>query len=670
MTKIEYKSEINFLRAFAVLSVIAYHSKFSLINKEIFSGGYIGVDIFFVISGYLISKIIFLELKEKSKFNFINFYIKRFKRIFPALFIVILFSFILGSFFLLPNDFVDFSKSALSSLSFLSNYYFYFSQIKYNASDALLLPLLHTWSLSVEWQFYIILPIIMSFFYKKFSIQKLLIVLFAFSLSLSFIGANNFFELNFYSFHSRIWEFIAGSLVAYKNVFSKKKIFLKKLNQDILLISNFIILALSVFYFDEYTKHPSIVTLIPVLSTCCILLLGVSKKSYVFNFINLNLFNFIGRISYSLYLWHFPIFAYARLTEFARGNFENKILIIFFTFFFSILSFYFIENKFRYKKYNLGKSVIFLCSILFAIVFLKYTIHKSGYEARLPPILKNYKSFSVEENVCTSYSGCFFDNKSKKTIFAIGDSHLRSIGFDLKRRILNQKYNLHLNIMNGCVYFPGFSLVHRNTNKIYNKCDDKYFSLIREKLLKSEKSTIILFGRWPIYFDEYYLSSNYFFNQNLNPVGKKSISFYRPAQNGLSNFKEEFKKSILELLNYGHKVVIIYPVPEVGWNVPRKIFVKTSSWFGKNNLYLETEKLTIPYKVYDFRIKSFNSIFSNFKHENLSFIYPGNIFCNMKNNVCYTHSKNKIYYTDNNHLSAYGAEKLNIEIVNQLKKIF
>ena len=152
--KLNYRPELDGLRALAVISVIVYHAKLSFFGKQLLTGGYLGVDIFFIISGYLISRIIFSEIKL-NKFSFINFYERRIRRIIPALLVVIFFSSIFGLQFLMPKDYFDFSKSAISSILFFSNIYFFFTEVAYGAESGLLKPLLHTWSLGIEEQFYI-----------------------------------------------------------------------------------------------------------------------------------------------------------------------------------------------------------------------------------------------------------------------------------------------------------------------------------------------------------------------------------------------------------------------------------------------------------------------------------------------------------------------------------
>ena len=220
MIKIQYRPEIDTLRAVAVLAVIIYHAKIYLFGNLILPGGFLGVDIFFIISGYLITSIILRELIEKQSFSFKNFYIKRARRILPALLFVMLASIPFSWIYLHPIDLVNFSKSILYSLGFGSNFYFHFSGLEYGSPEGLLKPFLHTWSLSVEEQYYILFPIGLAAVFKFFRqhLVNFLLVCFVVSLLLADWGSKSYISATFYFLHSRIWELILGSLVAYYEI--------------------------------------------------------------------------------------------------------------------------------------------------------------------------------------------------------------------------------------------------------------------------------------------------------------------------------------------------------------------------------------------------------------------------------------------------------------------
>ena len=208
---LKYRPEIDGLRAIAVGSVILYHGQLNFFGYEIFNGGFIGVDIFFVISGYLITSIILKELIATGSFSFKNFYERRVRRILPALLFVMLISIPFAYIYLLPSSLIDYSKSVLFSLGFSSNYYFYFTGQKYGAESSLLKPFLHTWSLSIEEQYYILFPIILTTIYRYFknNLIYILIILFFFSFVFSEIIHKDNSSLSFYSLPTRSWELLA-----------------------------------------------------------------------------------------------------------------------------------------------------------------------------------------------------------------------------------------------------------------------------------------------------------------------------------------------------------------------------------------------------------------------------------------------------------------------------
>jgi len=230
--RITYRPEIDGLRTISVFAVIIYHANFILLGHTLFQGGFIGVDIFFVISGYLITTLILKEIYSTNKFSFKYFYERRIRRILPVLFFVTIITSIISYFILLPPSLKDFGRSILSIIFFISNIYFWVTGGKYGDESELIRPLLHTWSLSVEEQFYILFPIFLIIIIKFFRKHLFTILFIIFSFSLIFaqwssetgIKINyiffkfdiNFFEkFNFYFILSRIFELLIGSLLSY-----------------------------------------------------------------------------------------------------------------------------------------------------------------------------------------------------------------------------------------------------------------------------------------------------------------------------------------------------------------------------------------------------------------------------------------------------------------------
>ena len=327
--KLKYRPEIDSLRAIAVIAVIIYHAKINLFGYQLFPGGYLGVDIFFVISGYLITSIIFNELQLKKNFSFTNFYLRRGRRILPALFFLLLCCIPFSWFILLPSSYIDLSKSILYSLGFSSNFYFYFTGLEYGAIDGLLKPLLHTWSLAVEEQYYILFPILFvsGFFFLRKRLNILILIFLLISLVFAeFFSAKNS-NLNFYILPSRAWELLIGSLLVF--IGNKRTFKITNFKSNILSIFGLTLILFSFVYFYEATPSPNIKSILPIIGTLLVLVF-YRKETIMAKFFNNRLLVGVGLISYSLYLWHYPIFAFVRnlrITQNLSGHLTVAILI-------------------------------------------------------------------------------------------------------------------------------------------------------------------------------------------------------------------------------------------------------------------------------------------------------------------------------------------------------
>ena len=368
--KLTYRSEIDGLRAIAVCAVILYHAHITIWGYQPFKGGFIGVDIFFVISGYLITSIILKELVTTGSFSFKHFYERRIRRILPALLFVMLTSLPFAWIYLMPSSFVDFSKSILYSLGFNSNFYFWYSGQQYGAESSLLKPFLHTWSLSVEEQYYILFPTVLLITFKYFRkyLIHILTLGFIISLGLADWGSRNHPSFNFYILPSRGWELLAGSILAYFEINNGHRSKNKSLNL-ILPFTGLILIVHSILFFNDKMFHPSFYTLSPVIGVCLIIWFA-QKDEIITKIFSTKLFVGIGLISYSLYLWHYPIFAFARIYDFTQGSLFKILLLGIITIILSVFSYYLIEKPFRNKLLNF-KKILSLIFIIFLIIFHK-----------------------------------------------------------------------------------------------------------------------------------------------------------------------------------------------------------------------------------------------------------------------------------------------------------
>jgi peptidoglycan/LPS O-acetylase OafA/YrhL len=363
-----YRREVDGLRAIAVLPVIFFHAGF-----EAFSGGFVGVDVFFVISGYLITNIILDEL-EQGKFSLVKFYERRARRILPALFLVLIacipFSWILLS----PADLKNFSESLIAVPLFISNFYFWRNGGYFETASELK-PLLHTWSLSVEEQYYLLFPLFLIIFWKycKRWMWLTLFIIFCASLAFAHWAAEQRPDLAFYLLPTRGWELLIGVFSAKFMSTSYPKEFSKATSE----VSGCIGLALIFFTFFTYRKStpfPSLYTLAPTLGTALVIIFA-TNQTVVGKFIGNKLFVSLGTISYSAYLWHQPILAYSRHWLWDL-NLLVKSLLILLVIVISILSWKYVEMPFRNKsrfepKYVLASLFLVALSIIFIGYFSK-----------------------------------------------------------------------------------------------------------------------------------------------------------------------------------------------------------------------------------------------------------------------------------------------------------
>ena len=299
-----YRPEIDGLRALAVMAVIAAHAGFNA-----FAGGFVGVDIFFVLSGYLIGTIIIREL-EDGTFTFRRFYARRARRILPALFVVLTATWIPAWFLMTHSEILDFAPSVLASLLFISNVYFW-DLTGYFSPGAETLPLLHTWSLSIEEQYYLLFPLIGFVTYKflgKTGFFAVVLLLAALSLTLAEWGAANKPSVNYFFTFSRVWEILAGTLCVWIERQRKPR------GNDVLAMAGLGAIAASILLYSAATPFPSLYATVPVAGTMAVLLFA-RQGTQSARLLSLKACSVIGLISYSAYLWHQPVFAFARLAD-------------------------------------------------------------------------------------------------------------------------------------------------------------------------------------------------------------------------------------------------------------------------------------------------------------------------------------------------------------------
>ena len=620
----KYRAEIDGLRALAVLPVILFHAGF-----ELFGGGFVGVDVFFVISGYLITTIIISEMAEE-KFSIVNFYERRARRILPALFFVMAVCLPFAWLLLVPSDLLEFGHSLIAVSTFSSNFLFW-SEAGYFAGPAELKPLLHTWSLAVEEQYYILFPIFILLTWRLGIKWVLFILSFIFMLSLgvSQWGAYKIPSANFYLLPTRGWELLVGVFIAF---YLKYNTYIKSyLANQLLSLLGFSMITYSIVVFNESTPFPSLYALIPTIGTGLVILCAIPQTT-IHKLLSLNFIVGIGLISYSAYLWHQPILAFARHA--IEGEAHNLVVIILCisSLFFGWFSWRYIERPFRQKSY-LQRKFIFKFSIagilFFTIIGIFLHVIDGGsksYSQQKQKIITAFladNSGYTEKRESTLSLNKFDKTNELKDILIIGDSHMQDLVNAVYEAGLNEKYEFSsfLISVNCGIYFV------RNKKDIEDPkfdCENRSFynSNLRKQMLIADEIWVI--SNWKKeYVDKYMIKSL----ENLKDVNKNIKIF------GTKGFG----------------------------------FV-SEKWYLKNDpeLWLSSIKSNKDIKIYKSVENTNNLINEISKDLGVEFINTQHLLCD-GNNLCPNYSNGNIISYDGSHLTPYGANILGNEISQLLK---
>jgi peptidoglycan/LPS O-acetylase OafA/YrhL len=548
---LKYRAEIDGLRALAVVPVILFHAGF-----ELFSGGFVGVDVFFVISGYLIT-VILIEDIENDRFSLINFYERRARRILPALFFVMFVCIPFAWMWMLPSQMKDFSQSLVAVSLFASNVLF-FRESGYFDAAAEEKPLLHTWSLAVEEQYYVLFPIFLflAWRYGKNRVFWMIIVMASVSLLLSEWGWRNKATANFYLAPTRAWELFAGSIAAF--VVQNKGV----QKNDALSFLGLAAIIFSIFAYDESTPFPSVYALVPVLGVV-MLILFADKETITARLLSTKAFVGIGLISYSAYLWHQPLFAFARIRMLEHPSYTLMLILCLASIFLAYLSWRYVEKPFRAKE-GFNKRHIFIMSSFGLLTFIAVGIsgHLGKINSRFD--LETFESWRDD-------SDCLVNTKkqleglqaelsdkclgSSNNFILIGDSHANSLSLALRRAIENSNGHLISLIKNGCLPIIGTSRLPVEQHCVRNKQD--YWQFI-----ETTNATVILSSRWRLN-----LIGSHFDNQEGGvEYGGSGLNIVTEGDLDIMTHVEEFLNKAAENRN----LIIINQIPEAGWNVPER----------------------------------------------------------------------------------------------------
>ena len=675
----KYRKEIDGLRALAVMPVIMFHAGVST-----FSGGFVGVDIFFVISGYLIATIIATELDKKS-FSILNFYERRARRILPALFLVMLCTLPFAWLWMLPTALKDYSKSLIAVPLFASNILFSFTSGYFDIASELK-PLLHTWSLAVEEQFYVFFPLFLMLAWRlpHKLVMSMLLSAAVLSLLIAQWSAAIYTAGAFYLLPTRAFELLTGALISLHFIYNSRLAFQNPhynqlLNQSASL-AGFALIIYAILAFDKNTPSPSFHSLIPTLGAGLVIIFA-DNKTAVGKLLSSKALVGIGLISYSAYLWHQPIIAFSKLRHMLGFDQASAFFVVTLSLGLAYLSWRFVEKPLRDRNLYSSRFIITF-STLGTIGFIAagcIIYSENGFRdsnSRVPP---NIKWLSLSEKldlkggICkplshenSGISVCIFgDLKSNKNIVLYGDSHAQAISEQLSNSFVNLKIKGIKVVIDDCEVVPEIRLYSRTNTDITEICNARFKNLLA--YIRNQNADVIVSSRWslklypikgkiddmPSKNSEGGIENDLSYREYVSVISK-DISFSG------SDKRMAVKNFLDGLLSATDRLYFIYPIPEISWDIARL----NISHYRVNKFPLN--EISIPHSDFKSRNKFVNSIFDEYINEPKFIpIRPEDIFCNsFIKDRCVAQFQSIPYYYDDDHLSDAGARLVVDKLTN------
>ena len=648
----KYRPDIDGLRAIAVLAVLFYHA-----GRGTFSGGYVGVDVFFVISGYLITGKILKEIRA-NRFSLVSFYELRIRRIVPALFFVVMFSLFVGAWLYNSTDFSELGKSAVATTFSGANFLFW-SQAGYFERPSTLKPLLHTWSLSIEEQFYLVLPLLLILISRYFKSK--------FTLGLSLLAACSFLSSvyvayydpssAFYMAHLRAWEFIVGGLLIQE--FPN----LRPWFQNLLSFLGLSMVVVPVFAFSDATIFPGLMAAIPVLGSALIIHGGIHGRPLVSKILSAKPFVFIGKISYSLYLWHWPLIVFYKYYLIQAPQLIHLTLWLLGTMMISYFSWKFVETPFRNRSFLVRPRIFMVAGgfLIFSSAIGSTVYVYQGFpgrfvneEVRLPPDSewdseKNgwINCFAREEN---NYhfpqidESCTLGDDHRTPSFLLwGDSLADAMSAGLNSSALRVGVSGKVIGGAGCAPLLDIDFSVGTPLEYCYRQNDRIVNYIEQH---PEFRTIILASRWALYTS----GTRYKTEEGSSPI----LSDIEPGANvSASNIylvNVGLNRMVEALTRMNREVVIVSSIPEIGFDVPSSYSIALRTGRDINDIIAPTTQ------EYLDRNAAAIAIFSGIerKYKNVKVIDPVQLLCDEQK--CKVIEDRYPLYRDDDHLSTFGAK--------------
>ncbi|MGO9935375.1 MAG: acyltransferase family protein [Steroidobacteraceae bacterium] len=644
-----YLPFIDGLRALAVLGVIFFHFHIARI-----SGGYVGVDVFFVLSGYLITNLIDVRLRRQA-FSFANFYERRARRILPALLITCAVCSIAALLLFVPHDFREFGKSLKAAAFFYSNVVFA-QATGYFADPQSVRPLLHTWSLAVEEQFYLLFPPLLYAMYRAAGKNRLRLwaamgVCAAISLALSIQWVKTDEPSAFYLLPSRAWELLAGALIA----LAPWQLRLSRSFAETLAVLGVLCIGFSFAAYDRNTPFPGTAALLPCAGTMLLILSNLTDTTRVGRMLSHRTLVYVGLISYGLYLYHWPILAFSRYFLDRELNSAEACAALAATLVLALVSYHCIEVPVRSGIFLHSRTRVFQTAAAGLVVIGAIgiaAVNGDGFPSRFSGAALQYAAAARDNRAWDKCmpaperldrnSICRFGNATavEPSFLVWGDSHAAALAPGVDARAGTLGISGWVVGYNRCASLIGAAPMQHNR-------DDYPCVLIGEKVLQlvrdNQVKHILLASRWDTYISGWERGGS----ETLQDLTISYTADGRRTQ-GLEAFRLSFEETIRRLRALGADVWVLEQVPPQLVDVPSAL--AKAVYFGRN-----PDTLRRPYRDIEKRRAEAQAVFARFRDApGVSFIDPADVFCPGKS-PCLMAVHGRALYSDGNHLSLFGS---------------
>jgi peptidoglycan/LPS O-acetylase OafA/YrhL len=649
-----YRPEIDGLRAIAVVAVIIFHAKSGFLP-----GGFLGVDIFFLISGFLITGIIAREAAG-GRFSIARFYERRARRILPALITVLLACLPVAWMWMMPEEFAGFGRSLVATNTFLSNYFFR-ADVDYFAEAAELKPLIHTWSLAVEEQFYIFFPLFLVALLKlrrAFSLAALVVVAMA-SLMLAEYWARVDTASNFYLLFPRAWELLMGSIIALLP--SSPATTVTRGSRQILALTGLAMVVAPLFAFDQTMRLPGWLGLIPS-GGAALLILYAGSDTLVGQWLGSRVPVAIGLVSYSAYLWHQPVFVFARLRLYQGIDSSVWAALIGLTFALAWASWRFVETPFRDKKTVSTRQMAFVAAPLtLVLIGTGVALHiTDGVPGRVPEAAVRFEREAAETR--DANRRCQFDqsrpfNASQacrtgppgNQVVIWGDSHATAVASGLMPALAERGIGSVLYASSSCVPLLGYEWASHRLG-----CGSDNREALDAIINDATTRSVILIARWAFFMEHKGFDNG----EGGIEDGVSDYPVFAPAT---PDAGAALRLTIERLLEARKQVVLVYPIPEVGWNVT-KLMSRRLLYHDPADHPIATSRAR-----YAARNRAALSLLDSVgEYPGLTRVDPALQFC-ANGETCVASDAGGPLYFDDDHVSRHGASWLAGPIVAALR---